>query len=107
MPSQGAQQLAIDLQLDLYSEGLIITIKKLEDKIQVMKEYLHPCHGLLLAAKRSLVNCYSQVSSESAGRLHQEHMLEICQEQIQVLEKVDPGTYITIWHVEREVHTIL
>ena len=63
IPANEAQQLAIDLQLDLYSGGLITTIKKLEDKIQNLAQFLHPNHGLLLAAKRSLLNCYSQVST--------------------------------------------
>ena len=63
MESKLTQQLAIDLQIDLYSGGLITTIKNLEKKIEQLLEFLHPTHGLLLAAKRSLVHCYSQVPS--------------------------------------------
>ena len=47
--------------MDLYSGGLITTIKNLETKIQELEHFLHSNHGLLLAAKRSLVHCYSQV----------------------------------------------
>lgn len=68
IPGMMAQQLAIDLQIDLYAEGLVTTIKRLEQKIAMMSHYLHPNHGLLMAAKRSLLNCYSQVPSESAGK---------------------------------------
>ena len=53
--------LPIDLQMDLYSGGLITTIKNLETKIQDLEHFLHSNHGLLLAAKRSLVHCYSQI----------------------------------------------
>jgi hypothetical protein len=83
--------LAIDLQVDLYSGGLLTTIRKLETKIEDISQFLHPQHGLLMAAKRSLVNCYSQVSSDRAGRRHQEQMRDLCNEQIQVLERVDSG----------------
>ena len=47
--------------MDLYSGGLITTIKNLETKIQDLEHFLHSNHGLLLAAKRSLVHCYSQI----------------------------------------------
>ena len=63
----------------------------MEEKILMLNEYLHPNHGLLLAAKRSLVNCSSQIATENVGRLHQEKMRDICQEQILVLSKVDKG----------------
>ena len=92
IPAHEAQQLAIDLQLDLYAGGLITTIKKLESKIANLSLFLHPQHGLLLAAKRSLLNCYTQVSpSESAGRPQQVKMKEICEEQILACDKVDSG----------------
>ena len=91
IPAHEAQQLAIDLQLDLYAGGLITTIKKLESKIQNLSLFLHPHHGLLLAAKRSLLNCYTQVPSESAGRPHHEKMQRLCREQILACEKVDWG----------------
>ena len=59
--AKNAQQLAIDLQLYLYAGGLTISIAKLEEKISMLENFLHPNHGLLLAAKRSLVNCYRLV----------------------------------------------
>lgn len=93
MPGKAAQQLAIDLQMDLYAGGLIITIKTLEEKIQLLKEFLHPNHGLVLAAERSLVNCYSQVASDeqTSCRHHQEKMKHICQGQLEILDKIDKG----------------
>ena len=51
MESKLAQQLAIDLQIDLYSGGLITTINNLETKIGQLGHFLHSNHGLLLAAK--------------------------------------------------------
>ncbi len=61
MPAKAAQQLALDLQIDLYADGLVTTINRLEEKLVHLASYLHSNHGLMLAAKRSLVNCYSQV----------------------------------------------
>ena len=133
MQSKLAQQLAVDLQIDLYSGGLITTIKNLEKKIEQLLEFLHPTHGLVLAAKRSLVHCYSQVPSignieanqkeshkfffllflkgklfsnqfmnlvsivsmtnfvAGVGRQHHENMKRMCNEQLEILSKVDPG----------------
>lgn len=93
IPAKAAQQLAIDLQMDLYAGGLITTIKSLQEKIQTLQGFLHPNHGLILAAQRSLVNCYSQVSSDeqTSNRKHQEKMKKICQGQLQILDKIDQG----------------
>ncbi len=61
------QQLAIDLQMDLYAGGLTIAITKLEEKIGHLGQLLHPNHGLFMAAQRSLVNCYSQISTQTTS----------------------------------------
>ena len=42
-------------------------------------------------AKRSLVNCYSQVPSIGVGRSHHEKMKQICEEQLEILNKIDSG----------------
>ena len=64
----------------------------MEDKIRNLEEFLHPNHGLLLAAQRSLVNCYSQVSTDqSSGQKHQENMKNLCQKQLEILDRIDSG----------------
>ena len=38
-----------------------------------------------------MVNCYSQVPSIGVGRSHHEKMKQICEEQLEILNKIDSG----------------
>ena len=86
-----AQQLAIDLQVDLYSSGLTTTLARLERVLRDFSAFLHPHHGLLMTVKRSLMFCYSQAPEGSIGRREFETMRTIALEQLAVLDRVDPG----------------
>ena len=79
---KNAQQIQLDLQIDLYKDGLVTTIPRLLSKIILFSQFLHPTHGLVLTAKRSLVQCYSQLSAESVNRGQLEVIRHLCQQQL-------------------------
>ena len=82
MSGRNAQQIQLDLQVDLYKGGLVTTISKLQTKILEFSQFLHSNHGLILAAKRSLVRCYSQVPAASVSRRQLEMIQNLCQQQL-------------------------
>ena len=79
---KNAQQIQLDLQIDLYKDGLVTTIPRLLSKIIQFSQFLHPTHGLILTAKRSLVQCYSQLTAESVNRGQLEVIRHLCQQQL-------------------------
>ena len=74
---RAAQQLAVDLQVDLYSSGLTTTLRRLEQSLRDLSAFLHPHHGLLMTLKRSLMLCYSQAKQGTLGRAELERMKTI------------------------------
>ena len=76
-PRRAAQQLALDLQVDLYSPGLTTTLRRLEQSLRDLSAFLHPHHGLLMTLKRSLMLCYSQAKQGTLGRAELERMKTI------------------------------
>ena len=82
MCGKNAQQIQLDLQIDLYKDGLVTTIPRLHSKIVQFLEFLHPTHGLIMTAKRSLVQCYSQLPADSVNRRQLELIRNLCQQQI-------------------------
>ena len=76
-PRRAAQQLALDLQVDLYSSGLTTTLRRLEQSLRDISAFLHPHHGLLMTLKRSLMLCYSQAKQGTLGRSELERMKTI------------------------------
>ena len=74
---RAAQQLALDLQVDLYSPGLTTTLRRLEQSLRDLSAFLHPHHGLLMTLKRSLMLCYSQAKQGTLGRAELERMKNI------------------------------
>ena len=77
LPRRAAQQLALDLQVDLYSSGLTTTLRRLEQSLRDLSAFLHPHHGLLMTLKRSLMLCYSQAKQGTLGRAELERMKNI------------------------------
>ena len=82
MCGKSAQQIQLDLQIDLYKDGLVTTIQRLHSKIIQFLEFLHPTHGLIMTAKRSLVQCYSQLPADAVNRRQLELIRNLCQQQI-------------------------
>ena len=89
---KNAQQIQLDLQIDLYKDGLVTTIPRLLSKIILFSQFLHPTHGLVLTAKRSLVQCYSQLSAESVNRGQLEVIRHLCQQQLGNANLIFPTT---------------
>ena len=89
--AKNAQQLQLDLQRDMYQNGLVTTIDQLDSKIQMYSEFLDSNHGLILAAKRSLVQCFSQIPSSAIDRRHLELVRNLCLQQLLVSDRIDPG----------------
>ena len=58
------------------------TIPKLQTKIVEFSKFLHTNHGLMLTAKRSLVQCYSQLPATSVDRCQLETIRSLCQQQL-------------------------
>ena len=74
---RAAQQLALDLQVDLYSSGTTTTLQRLENSLRELSAFLHPHHGLVMTLKRSLMLCYSQAKQGTLGRKELERMKTI------------------------------
>lgn len=91
MSARSAQRLQLDLQADLYKAGTTTTIPRLQRQISGYSDLLHPNHGLVMAAKRSLIHCFGQVPAHSVTRQMLATIRGLCQEQLQVLAEVDPG----------------
>ena len=82
MCGKNAQLIQLDLQIDLYKDGLVTTIPRLHSKILQFSQFLHPTHGLIMTAKRSLVQCYSQLPADSVNRRQLELIRNLCQQQL-------------------------
>ena len=89
LSSKNTQQLQLDLQRDMYKNGLeISSMQQLETQIGMLTDFLHPHHGLLLAAKRSLIQCFSQIPANAVDRKHLELVKNLCLQQLHVSDQV-------------------
>ena len=97
LSSKNTQQLQLDLQRDMYKNGLeISSMQQLEAQIGMLTDFLHPHHGLLLAAKRSLIQCFSQIPASAVDRKHLELVKNLCLQQLHVSDQVMLPVHCTI-----------
>ena len=77
-------------------------IPQLESQIAMLTEFLHPHHGLLLAAKRSLIQCFSQIPASSVDRKHLELVKNLCLQQLYISDQV----HLLIQSVELQSYSL-